>query len=1073
MKFRRSFAVLPTLSALCLIVNPALARVSSNTGPPIRDNTPITLGGETPKAVINGQAMLIRAHDAGAQLSINIGLPLRNLPDLQNFIANQASHGVYLTQEQFKADFGPTSAQVQAVEQWGNDHGLLTTYASPDGATLTLRGSVPAVSGALSVHVNDYRLSDGRTFYANDRDPAVPAYLGVGAIDGLNNIVRFHKLLSRSRSVRGGGYIPSDFRAAYDTAGHTVGSTSLDGTGQTIGLTLWGAPLPDSDLAQFATATGDRQIAADTATYPNADSIQWINENGGGSQHDAWDETAMDVEYAHGMAPHAKLKYYLGNEICDSSGCGGDEVGLEDAIAAAANDPTIHAVSNSWGGGEAATSGNNAQQDPFTYQTQQSFMHAVAVGTTFYFSSGDSGANSGGSNLPSYPADSPYVVAVGGTNLSTTGTTTYNSETVWSSSGTGCSTIFARPSWQSVAAGRGGFGSCASGRQLPDVAAAGDPNSGANVYYNGTHGQIGGTSLSAPLFTGMMAAADRYASLTGHNPVGWSAPTIYNCGNNVIAGCSASLHDVSGGSISGYTAVSGFDQASGWGSIDWWLFVQKVVGTGGGGGPTPTNTPIGPTSTPIPATNTPIGPTNTPTAGGGSCSTDGVCLTGLTASAALVAPGTAVGLTATTAQDVGPTRWYTDIVNEAGAVVRACPSGTSCVVQVTSAVAAAHTYTAWLSTSSNAIAGGGPHTSPVIVTWTSGAPANTATNTPVPATNTATNTPIPATSTPTNTPVQATNTPIPATSTPIPATSTPLPPTSTATNTSIPATNTPTSTPIPATSTFTNTPIVPTNTPTNTPIGPTSTPTAGSGSCSTDGVCLTGLTASAASVAPGTAVGLTATTSRDVGPTRWYTDIVNEAGAVIRACPSGTSCVAQVTSAVAAAHTYTAWLSTSSNAIAGGGPSTSPVAVTWTSGAPANTATNTPVPATNTPAGATSTPTSTPVPPTSTPTAGGGSCSTDGVCLTGLTASAALVAPGTAVGLTATTSRDVGPTRWYTDIVNEAGAVIRACPSGTSCVAQVTSAVAAAHTYTAWLSTSSNAIAGGGPSTNPVAVTWR
>ena len=1064
-KLRRSFAVLPTLSALCLIVNPALARVSPNIGPPIRDNTPITLGGETPRVVINGQAVLVRAHDAGAQLSINIGLPLRNLPDLQSFIANQASHGVYLTQEQFKADFSPTAAQVQAVEQWGNDHGLLTTYASPDGATLTLRGSVPAVSGALSVRVNDYRLADGRTFYANDRDPAVPAYLGVGAVDGLNNIVRFHKMLSRSRSVRGGGYIPSDFRAAYDTAGHTAGSTSLDGTGQTIGLTLWGAPLPDSDLAQFATATGDRQIAADTATYPNADAIQWINENGGGTQHDAWDETAMDVEYAHGMAPHAKLKYYLGNEICDSTGCGGDEVGLEDAIAAAANDPTIHAVSNSWGGGESATAGNNSQQDPFTYQTQQSFMHAVAVGTTFYFSSGDSGANSGGTNLPSYPADSPYVVAVGGTNLSTTGTTTYSSEAVWGSSGTGCSTIFARPSWQSVTAGRGGFGGCASGRQLPDVAAAGDPNTGANVYYNGTHGQIGGTSLSAPLFTGMMAAADRYASLTGHSPVGWSAPTIYNCGNNVIVGCSASLHDVTNGSISSYSAASGFDQASGWGSIDWWLFVQKVVGTSGGG-PTPTNTPIGPTSTPIPATNTPTGPTSTPvpptstpTAGSGSCSADGVCLTGLAASAASAAPGTAVTLTATTARDVGPTPWYIDIVNESGAVVRACPSGTSCPAQVTSAAAAAHTYTAWLSTSSNTLAGGGPHTNPVAVTWSSIAPATSIpTSTPMPATSTRTNTPAPATSTP----IQATNTPVPATSTPIPATNTPLPPTSTATYT-----------PVSATSTFTNTPVPPTSTSTYTPVPSTSTPASGSGSCSTDGVCLTGLAASAASAAPGTAVTLTATTARDVGPTPWYIDIVNESGAVVRACPSGTSCPAQVTSAAAAAHTYTAWLSTSSNTLAGGGPHTNPVAVTWTSTSSANT----PVPATSTPTstpvGATSTPTSTPLPATSTPTAGSGSCSTDGVCLTGLAASAASAAPGTAVTLTATTARDVGPTPWYIDIVNESGAVVRACPSGTSCPAQVTSAAAAAHTYTAWLSTSSNTLAGGGPSTNPVTVTWR
>ena len=921
MKSPKFPAVLSALATLGLLVNPALARVSADTNPPLRNDAPITLGGETPRAVINGQAARIRAHDAGAQLSINISLPLRNLPDLQSFIANQASHGVYLTQEEFKADFGPTALQVQAVEQWANDHGLYTSYASPDGTTLTLRGSVPAISAALSVTVNDYRLADGRTFYANDRDPAVPAYLGVGAIDGLNDIVRFHKVLSRSRSVRGGGYVPADFRAAYDTAGHTAGGTSLDGTGQTIGLTLWGAPVPDSDLAQFASATGDRQIAADTATYPNADPIQWINENGGGTQHDAWDETAMDVEYAHGMAPHAKLKYYLGDEICDSSGCGGSTVGLEDAIAAAANDSSIHAVSNSWGGGEAATPGNNQQQDPFTYQTQQSFMHAVAVGTTFYFSTGDAGANSGGSNLPSYPADSPYVVAVGGTSLSTTGTTTYSSEAVWSGSGTGCSTIFARPSWQTVATGHGGFGNCASGRQVPDVATAGDPNTGANVYYNGTHGQIGGTSLAAPLFTGMMAAADRYASLTGHSPLGWSAPVIYNCGNNVIAGCNGSLHDVASGAIGAYSAGPGFDQASGWGSIDWWLFVQKVVGTSGGQVATPTNTPSGPTSTTLPATST-------PTAGSGSCSADGVCLTGLVASAASAAPGTAVTLTAGAARDVGPTPWYIDIVDESGALVAACASGTRCTAQVSSAAAAAHTYTAWLSTSNAALAGGGPSTNAVSVSWSSSAPA---TSTPTSTRTLATNTP---TSTLTNTPVPATNTP---TST---STSTPVPATSTVTNTAIPSTNTATNIPPPltntatASSTPTNTPIQATNTPvpaTSTSIPATSTPggARGSGGCSADGVCLTGLAASAASVAPSTAVTLTAGAARDVGPTPWYIDIVDESGALVAACASGTSCTAQVSSAVATAHTYTAWLSTSNAALAGGGPSTNSVSVSW------------------------------------------------------------------------------------------------------------------------------------------------
>jgi hypothetical protein len=118
------------------------------------------------------------------------------------------------------------------------------------------------------------------------------------------------------------------------------------------------------------------------------------------------------------------------------------------------------------------------------------------------------------------------------------------------------------------------------------------------VYYGGRGVQEGGTSLAAPLFTGMMAVANRYASLIGANQVGFAAPTFYNCGNNVISGCSASLHDVTSGTTYGavaYAAGQGFDQASGWGSVDWWSFVQKIVGAAPGGSPTATVVP----STPV------------------------------------------------------------------------------------------------------------------------------------------------------------------------------------------------------------------------------------------------------------------------------------------------------------------------------------------------------------------------------------------------------------------------------------------------------------------------------------------
>ncbi len=186
--------------------------------------------------------------------------------------------------------------------------------------------------------------------------------------------------------------------------------------------------------------------------------------------------------------------------------------------------------------------------------------------------------------------------------------------------------------------------------------------------------------------------------------------------------------------------------------------------------PAATNTPVpAATNTPAPgATNTPVpAATNTPTSGG-NCTSDNVCLTGLTASASTAPVNTNVTLTANTNTDVGPTPYYILIVDETGNILTSCASGATCSATVTSATAATHQYTAYLSgsASSNSAAA---RSNTVSVSWTSGSPTATPTKpslptaTPTkPALPTATNTPRPAaTNTPTNTPAPAaTNTPV-------------------------------------------------------------------------------------------------------------------------------------------------------------------------------------------------------------------------------------------------------------------------------------------------------------------------
>jgi hypothetical protein len=213
---------------------------------------------------------------------------------------------------------------------------------------------------------------------------------------------------------------------------------------------------------------------------------------------------------------------------------------LENALDAAANDSTVSVVSNSWGISTDFTDPN----------MNASLQHGAAVGKTFFFSTGDSPDIS-------YPATSPYVVAVGGTTLHTNSNSTWASESTWSIAGRGCSGVFARPSWQTGV----GHATC-PGRAEPDVSADANPSTGAYVYFSGAAHQIGGTSLAAPLWAGMTAdwVQARGASF-------FAGPTLYLLANNPSV-YHHEFHDVTTGTDGGVPAYAGWDEATGWGSPD-------------------------------------------------------------------------------------------------------------------------------------------------------------------------------------------------------------------------------------------------------------------------------------------------------------------------------------------------------------------------------------------------------------------------------------------------------------------------------------------------------------------------
>ena len=256
----------------------------------------------------------------------------------------------------------------------------------------------------------------------------MPARLGLQTITGLSNVdspllhatsssaqrstsatrvsdVLVDRCARRLPHTRSGGYYPRDLRSMYD-----VHRRANYGTGQTIGFTLWGAGEVQAATTAFATTTGEPALTVtrpaphwqqpDDAELVHVDHQALPNhllnilENGNtNNNYGGNDETGLDVELSHGMAPGVAEKYYLGDcsttpspGLTNGDSCNGSDVGLEDAIEDAANDPTLHSVSNSWVYGGDAEYGS---ADPFdVIATNNSYAIAAAAGTTFYFSHG-------------------------------------------------------------------------------------------------------------------------------------------------------------------------------------------------------------------------------------------------------------------------------------------------------------------------------------------------------------------------------------------------------------------------------------------------------------------------------------------------------------------------------------------------------------------------------------------------------------------------------------------------------------------------------------------------------------
>ncbi|QAA33100.1 S53 family peptidase [Clostridium manihotivorum] len=331
--------------------------------------------------------------------------------------------------------------------------------------------------------------------------------------------------IKKAGTLATAGYSPAQIRKAYG-----VDKVSATGAGQTIAIVdAYGSPTMQNDLSVFSSQFGLAQANLSIA-YPTG---KPSTTDGGWAL-----ETAMDVEWAHAIAPGAKILLVVAKTASDS-----------DLLAAIdyATSNGAQVVSNSWGGGE--FSGESS------YDT-----HFKHTGVTYLASSGDDGAGS------EWPACSPYVLSVGGTTLNLDSAGNYLSETAWSGSGGDTSSYYSRPTYQSNWTSVVG-----SYRGDPDISWVADPSTGASVYSstkdNGQSGWfvVGGTSLGSPSVAGVIALLNqnRGANYTSFDAIS----KLYSvAGTAGSTGYTTNFNDVKSGSNGGYSAKTGYDLVTGLGS---------------------------------------------------------------------------------------------------------------------------------------------------------------------------------------------------------------------------------------------------------------------------------------------------------------------------------------------------------------------------------------------------------------------------------------------------------------------------------------------------------------------------
>ena len=498
--------------------------------------------------------------------------------ELQHLLAAQKNPASpdfhrWLTPEQFGDRFGLSQTDTAKVAAWLRSQGFRIDSTARGRLWITFSGNAGQFESAFGLRMRRYRLN-GRIHYASATEPVIPAALGtlVAGIRGIDNFPVKAPVRPLFTATNGHFLVPDDIATIYNTA--SLVKNGINGSGIKIGIP-GGSVIQVSDIdtfrAKYNLPANEPQVVLAGSDPGNVSGAQL--------------EAVIDIEWSGAVAPNASIIYAYAQNLKSA------ELYLIDTN-------VVQVISSSYGGCE-------TQGSVFDNMEAQ---QANAQGITWVASTGDTGAafcDTGSiatrGLTVAEPSSYPEVTAVGGTTLNDGSgaywatangpnlgsAISYIPEVAWNdsplsnmltASSGGASALFPKPLWQNAP------GVPADGmRDVPDVSlAASADHDGYQIVSGGQFYTYGGTSLSTPVFAGMVALLNHSLISRGMlatpglgniNPMLYSlarnTPGVFHDvtqGNNIVP-CQTGSTNCNNGTL-GYFAGPGYDQVTGLGSVD-------------------------------------------------------------------------------------------------------------------------------------------------------------------------------------------------------------------------------------------------------------------------------------------------------------------------------------------------------------------------------------------------------------------------------------------------------------------------------------------------------------------------